>query len=464
MTGSADRTGALAVGDRVVVEVGPVAHGGHCVARHGDGGAGDGGQVLFVRHTLPGERVVAQVTEVGPQGRFVRADAVEVHEASADRVEPPCPFSGPGRCGGCDWQHASLPAQRRLKEAVVAEQLDRLAGMTWPGLVCEPVPGDREGLGWRTRVEFAVAPDGALGLRAHRSHEVVPLDDCPIAHEGVLGTGVLDQTVRDGGAADPGTQRVVAVDVVAPSTGDPVLVPLALGKPAGHAKQRGRGRGQDRRAASRRGQRHTPAPTGPVPEVTERVGDHEFTLSARGFWQVHPGAAATFTAQVLEWLDPRPGERALDLYSGVGLFAVPLAEAVGEDGSVLAVEADRTATAAATRHLGPYPWAQAVAEPTERAVQRLVDAGEQVDLVVLDPPRSGAGRAVVEAVAALRPRTVVYVACDPAALARDLATAREAGLQLVDLRVLDAFPMTHHVECVALLVPGEPGAGLDTAG
>lgn len=190
-----------------------------------------------------------------------------------------------------------------------------------------------------------------------------------------------------------------------------------------------------------------------MPEVTERVSGQTFTLSARGFWQVHPGAASTFSEQVLTWLDPRPGERALDLYSGVGLFAVPLAEAVGLSGSVLAVEAEAEATAAAQRHLAAYPWAEAVAEPTERALRRLVDAGERADVVVLDPPRTGAGAEVLRAVAALGPRAVVYVACDPAALGRDVRTARELGLELVSLRVLDAFPMTQHVECLALLRP-----------
>ncbi|GAA5162306.1 class I SAM-dependent RNA methyltransferase [Ornithinimicrobium tianjinense] len=435
MTGPDRPATGLDVGDVVTVEVGPVAHGGHCVARHGDHG-----QVLFVRHALPGEQVRALVTELGPGGRFVRADAVEVLEASPDRVTPPCPYAGPGRCGGCDWQHATPAAQRDLKAAVVTEQLVRLGGLT-PAQVealrvrCEPVPGDTEGLGWRTRVEVAVERRGdgstVTGLRRHRSHEVVPVDRCLIAHASVDATGVL------GGPPPPAP--VVALDVVAPSVGEPVVVPLV-------APRRIRG-------AARRGARHTPVPSGPVPEVTERVGEHRFTLSARGFWQVHPGAAATFTAQVMAWLDPQAGERALDLYAGVGLFAVPLAEAVGSTGSVLAVEADREAAEAAARHLAERPWAQAVAEPTERALDRLVAQGERADVVVLDPPRSGAGPAVVAAVAALRPRAVVYVACDPAALARDLRAAREHGLELVGLRVLDAFPMTHHVECLALLRP-----------
>lgn len=426
-------SGPLAVGDVVTVDVEAVAHGGHCVARHGPERI-----VLFVRHTLPGERVRARVTELGSGGRFVRADAVEVLTPSPDRVHAPCPYAGPGRCGGCDWQHVDLAAQRDLKLAVVAEQLERLAGMQLAGLgpdgtdvVCEPVPGDREGLGWRTRVEVAVG-DGRTGLRAHRSHQVVPVDDCLIAHEGVRSTGVFHAHPDD---------PVVALDAVAPSVGEPVVVPLAL--PTG-ARRGGR---------PRRGERRNPTPLGPVPSVTERVGGHDFTLSARGFWQVHPGAATAFTEQVLAWLDPQPGESALDLYAGVGLFAVPLAEAVGDQGRVLAVEADREAAASAGRHLEPWPTASVWDLPTERALQDLVDAGESADVVVLDPPRTGAGRAVMSLLAELGPRAVVYVACDPAALARDVATARDLGLELVELRVLDAFPMTHHVECLALLRP-----------
>ncbi|KUG53767.1 hypothetical protein AVL62_00505 [Serinicoccus chungangensis] len=450
------------MGDLLDLRVGPVAHGGHCVARVGDT---PHGQVVFVRHALPGERVSAVVTGSGGGGRFLRADAVEVHEASPDRVPPPCPFAGPGRCGGCDWQHADLAAQRRLKAEVVREQLVRVGGCTEQelaratgpaGLVCEALPGDQEGLRWRTRVEVALTPrhdgDGvAAGLRAHRSHRVVPVDDCLIAAPGVVGTGVFSDPqalvdaarvpVRQGRPAP----RVSALDAVAPGAGDPVVVPLVL--PGDPPRRRGR------RPASRRGSRQAPEPLGPVPEVVETVRGHDFRLSARGFWQVHPGAAAEFTAQVLDWLDPQPGERALDLYAGVGLFAVPLAEAVGDSGEVLAVEADVAAADAAGRHLDPYPWAQAHAGATEEALAGLVTSGGSADVVVLDPPRSGAGADVVRALAALRPRAVVYVACDPAALARDLATAREAGLELAALRVLDAFPMTHHVESLALLRP-----------
>ena len=176
-------------GQVVQVTTVDVAHGGWCVARPEDG------PVVFVRHALPGETVLARITEV--TSRLARAEAVEILTPSPDRVEPPCPHAGPGGCGGCDWQHATLPAQRSLKAAVIRQQLRRLAGLDREVTV-EALPGDEEpgrprgpvtrkpgaGLGWRTRVQFAVRPDGVAGLRAHRSHEVVDIGECLIAHPG----------------------------------------------------------------------------------------------------------------------------------------------------------------------------------------------------------------------------------------------------------------------------------------
>ena len=181
------------------VTVGPVAHGGHCVARHE-------GRVVFVRHGLPGERVVARVTEDRHPG-FCRADAVEVLDASSARVERPCPYSGPGRCGGCDWQHVDPTEQRRLKAAVVREQLARLAGLEDVDVVVEELPGGP--LRWRSRARFAVDRTGAPGLRRHRSHDVVLLDDCPITVEPAAaaalqrrwpGAGAVDVSVDSTGA------------------------------------------------------------------------------------------------------------------------------------------------------------------------------------------------------------------------------------------------------------------------
>src|ERR1700733_1257062 len=193
---------AYQVGQTVEVTVADVAQGGWCVARL------EGLPVIFVRHALPGERVVARVTEV--TSRFARAEAIEVLEASADRVEPPCPNAHPGGCGGCDWQHASLPAQRALKAAVIAQQRRRVAGLELDAeITVEALPEPDQtaetgqaGLGWRTRVQFAVRPDGLAGLRAHRSHEVVDIGDCPIAHPAIRDLGLLDYSWEGAGTVE----------------------------------------------------------------------------------------------------------------------------------------------------------------------------------------------------------------------------------------------------------------------
>ena len=403
-------TVGVPVGTRLVLDVGPVAHGGHCVARHA-------GQVVFVRHTLPGEQVRAVVTEIGPGGKFLRADAVEVLRAAPERVVPPCPWSGPGRCGGCDWQHVDLRAPRALKLSVVLEQFTRLAGIDLPALLgreitVESMPGEKSGLGWRTRVEFAVDDQGQPGLRQHRSHDIVPVDDCLIADPRIIDTGVLRQSHAGS----------TAVDVVLPSIGETVVVEV---------------------------------PGGPVPDVRERVvlddGDLEFGVSARGFWQVHPAAAHTFVTTILDWLRPREGEQVVDLYSGVGVFAAALARRVGPRGSVTAIEGDRVATENARDNLAEMPWVQVQHDRVDRAVRRLLRSDHEIGLVVLDPPRTGAGRQVSRDIAGLHARSIGYVACDPAALARDVGFLAEYGYRLRDLRVFDAFPMTHHMELVAVL-------------
>lgn len=418
--------------------MGPVAHGGHCVARHE-------GRVLFVRHALPGERVVAEVTEGCDGDRFLRADAVTVLTSSPDRVAPPCPLAGPGRCGGCDWQHASVAAQRRHKAEVIREQLSRLAGLD-VDVVVEAVPGDDEGLGWRTRMQFAVGPDSHLGLRPHRSHRVLALTSCPIAHPAVEATGVLSQ-------AWPGAR---AVDVVVaagpgPDSGEQALViaesdsrtrPALPQVDAALAVTGVRGGLQQLRGRTF------------VHELVA-AGDwrHLFRVTGSGFWQVHPGAPAALVGAVLAALRPQPGEQVLDLYAGAGLFTAALAHAVAPQGAVLAIESNPHAVRDARHNLRDLPGAGVSRGRVERVLAAMLPSGLSADLVVLDPPRTGAGRAVVEQICSLRPRAVAYVACDPAALARDVAYAAEHGYRLAGVRGFDLFPMTQHVECVARLVP-----------
>ncbi len=376
--------------------MGPVAHGGHCVARL----PAPESRVVFVRHALPGERVVVEITEGTDGDRFWRGDAVSVLLASPDRVPAPCPVAGPGLCGGCDFQHVAVPAQRDLKTAVVREQLVRLGKLAADsdlvtGLTVEPVPvegrGD-DGLRWRTRQRYAALPDGQPAMRAHRSHHLVPLDDCLIAADG----------------ARPHRAEVVEDGAPHPSQ--------ALDE-------------------------H---------DVTAAGRTHRFGVASDGVWQVHPQAPGVLVDTVLEMLAPQPGERALDLYAGVGLFARFIGELT--DARVVAVEADRVACQHGRANLAALTGAAVECGPTDRVLRGGLD--EPFDLVVLDPPREGAKRAVVKQVVDRRPRAVAYVACDPAALGRDVAIFAEHGYELTAIRAFDLFPMTHHVECVALLEKG----------
>ena len=391
------------------------------------------GLAVFVRHALPGERVVAEITEV--RSGYARADAVDVVRAAPGRVAQPCPWAGPGLCGGCDWQHADLPLQRRLKADVVAEQLRSLAGLGVE-VDAEPVPGDQDGLGWRTRVQYAVTDTGRAGLRKHRSHDVVEIDWCRIAAPGVVDLGIPSRR----------WPQAAAVEAIAGGSGDRavVLTPRRARRPV-HVPDdldasvlTGDGKGG---AVPLRGR----------PGVREEAGGRTFWVGGTGFWQVHPGAASALVDAVLTVTEPEPGERAVDLYAGVGLFAAAMASRVAPGGEVFAVEGAPGSVADARINLRDLPAVRVVEGRVDAALRR-IGLG-RADIVVLDPPRTGAGPDVVGLVAGLAPRVVAYVACDPAALARDVAVFATQGYRLESLRAFDLFPMTQHVECVAALTP-----------
>lgn len=433
------------VGQEYEVEVGQVAHGGHCVART------DAGQVLFVRHTLPGERVVARVTEGDGDSRFLRADAVQVLTASKDRVEAPCRFSGPGRCGGCDWQHVAPGAQRRLKATVVAEQLERLAGLTpdqagWDGTVI-PAPGDKLAKGevpaWRTRVQYAVDDEGHAGLRRHRSHDVEVVDHCLIAAPGVTELGIEKR-------AWPQMAAVEAIAATGSHDRQVILTPrpggrlpiVELDKPVSVQRiDEAQGRNAPQAVHRVHGRDF----------VRERAADRTWRVGDGGFWQGHPMAADVLVEAVMQGLMPRKGDMALDLYCGVGLFAGALAERVGDKGAVLGIESGKRAVEDARHNLQDLDRVRIEHGKVEQVLPRT--RIDEVDLIVLDPPRSGAGRQTVRQLGALGARRIAYVACDPAALARDLAYFAEEGYRPAKMRAFDLFPVTHHVECVAILMP-----------
>jgi len=317
-----------------------------------------------------------------------------------------------------------------LKAQVVREQFQRIAGLDVTALLreVEELPGGL--LGWRTRTAFAVDGAGRLGLRRHRSHDVEAVDACPL---GVPGVGDHPALRRNW----PGYHEVAATQ-----GGDGTTTLLGY-------------RSRSRRASRRHGADVIDVLEGAA-RLHHHVGEHDFAVDAAGFWQVHPGAAPALAGAMLSGLRPQPGDVVLDLYAGAGLFAVLLGEAVAGAGRVVAVEGSRQAAADARNNLRSIGGLRADVWPHQVSVAtitRLQAAGVDPDLVVLDPPRAGAGPDVIRAILATGPRAVGYVSCDPATLARDVGAAGNAGWRLGELRAFDAFPMTHHVECVAILTP-----------
>ena len=375
------------VGEKFEVELGPVAHGGHVVARHE-------GRVIFVRHGIPGELVIVEVT--GVSKNFARGDVIEVLVPSEHRVEPPCRFAK--ECGGCDFQHIDVAQQRNMKKAVIIEQFARLAKRD----VEVEVIDLGQHTGWRTRMRYAVDAEGHVGLRGAKSHDVVRLDKCVIAHDGI-------QPPRGNFSHTSEIEMAISSE--------------------GEVRGFRDGRLDDDLSNG-------------SSSITEMVHGTRFNIDPKGFWQVHPRAASMFVNTLLEFAQMKPGDHVLDLYGGAGLFAAFALEEVGPGGRVELVDSTATSVRDAARN---FPALKAHVGEVLRVLRSL----KRADVILLDPPRTGAGRPVLEQIAKLKPRRVVYVACDPASLARDVATFAELGYELAELRAFDAFPMTHHVEQIA---------------
>lgn len=419
----------------LTVTVGGPATGGTFVARHE-------GRVVFVRGTTPGETVTARLLE-DPQeqasARFWRAEAIDVLEAGLDRVPTVWPEAGVDGVGGAEWAHIALPAQRRIASEVLQELLSRAGVSSYPldDVQVEPAPHDVDGLGWRTRVRFAVDEDGAVGMRGWRSHEVRPVGDNPLAAPAI-------QRLDLGAYIAPASTE--AIDAVAPSAGPAAVV--LIGRDLDPAQVEVPEQWGDAEVSVRTGRGLVPLHGDGL--VRERVGERLFSVSATGFWQVHRRAAELLSEVVDGALRAPRGGSAWDLFGGVGLFAAAAAEQVGPDGSVITVEGNRRASALAAENLQDLRQVScATADVTDWVRARRGG----VDCVVLDPPRAGAGLELMGLLTRTVRRRIVYVSCEPSTLARDLAAAEKAGWSVVDLRAFDLFPHTHHIESVAVLEP-----------
>ncbi len=400
------------LGKELTLNIEKVAHGGIFVARHE-------GRVIFVSHTLPGEKVRARVFE-DKGGSFARAETVEVLEASPHRVKHVWKAAADGAVGGAEFGHIDLNYQLELKADVLEEALSRMAGITMRPVV-EQAPGDdlANGLGYRTRVQLHVDELGNVGPYRERSHQVVEVRDLPLAVE----------DIRELGLHLKNWSGVRKIEIASSNTGN---IQYSVDKKV---------KGDER--------------------LVERAGGRTFRITGGGFWQVHRKAADILTTAVNEAIAKAGFDKTadnLDLYGGVGLFAGTIAAKFGVDSVITTVEAFKTATEDAKLNLADLPNVRAILAPTERFLDERVSSHvkngspETTATVILDPPRAGAGAKVVGQVLALKPKHIVYVACDPIALARDLKPLTEGGYELASLRAFDLFPHTHHVEAVASLI------------
>jgi tRNA/tmRNA/rRNA uracil-C5-methylase (TrmA/RlmC/RlmD family) len=392
-------------GQELELKIESVAHGGIFVARHE-------GRVIFVSHTAPGETVRAKVFE-DKGGSFCRAVATEILEPSIHRVKHFWKEAEKFAAGGAEFGHLALEYQRQLKQEVLTDALSRMAGLEISPEV-QVVPGDDEvqGLSYRTRIQLQVSPEGVAGPYKERTHEVVPVKSLPLAVEEINELGLHLKN----------WQNVKRIEIAASSTGG---IQYSIDKKIkGDAK------------------------------LTEQALGRSYRISKGGFWQVHRGSAELLAGEVLSMVDGLdPFANNFDLYSGVGLFTGSLSTRYGKATKITSVESSKLATADAEANLVDLTANKAVASTVEGFLRYQIREG--VDLtgatVILDPPRSGAGREVTESLIKLRPKQIIYVACDPVALARDLKFLKES-YQVKDIRAFDLFPHTHHFESIASLV------------
>jgi len=396
---ASNKSSTLKTGDLIEVTIEKVAHGGHFIARHD-------GAVIFVRHAIPGERCTIEVTSTGSS--FNRADVVEVHVASEHRVEAPCRYAHRAGCGGCDFQHIDPAYQRTLKADVIKEQFSRIAKMQ----IEIDVEEVSKSTHWRTRAIATTNRNGKLGFYKSRSHSVVPVDDCLICVDGMKLNEIAASNLK-------GDMRI---EISSSNSGERTIALAPI-------------RGEEKARISE----------GPV-VLHEKVAGRVLEVSQASFWQSNEKAPELLTETILDFAQLKSGEHVLDLYGGVGLFTSAIVEAVGEGGHVDLIEGSKVATADAARNFANNPNVTIATGDVAKLLPRITAA----DVVVLDPPRDGAGKEAIAHIARLAPRSIVYVACDPAALARDTAYLADHSYSLVKLRAFDLFPMTHHIECVAL--------------
>jgi len=406
------------------LELTAMAHGGSALGRYE-------GRVIFVPYTIPGETVRVELVEA--RTRWGRGRLLEISDPSPHRVQPPCPYFGPGKCGGCHFQQIDYEAQAEYKRDVLVDQLARLGGLHDANV--QEIIGAAQPWAYRNHAQFSTTPEGQLGFLTADTHHVVPVEECLIL-DPLLGElrAALDMewpelhrlSLRCGSVT--GDRMAVFelnqyedfyIDVDFPVS---CVILLADGE-----------------AVVLMGNAY----------LEEQVAGRDYRISANSFFQVNTAGAEALVALVHQALAPTSSDSLLDLYCGVGLFGLSLADQVGR---VIGVEADPSAAADFRYNARGMDHVELIEGKAQSVLPRIK---ERVDLLLLDPPRSGAGQGIIDQIAHLNPRRIAYVSCDPATLARDARHLTESGFLLQEVQPVDLFPQTFHVEAVALFARQE---------
>ena len=383
----------LVIGDIVTLDIGTIVHGGHFIARYNN-------QVVFVRHAITGEVANVKITSVNSKLAF--GDAIEILKSSNDRVIPPCKYSYPGGCGGCDFQHISIKNQQGLKKIIIKDQFKRIAKIDIDPDVLSVEP--YSGLYWRSRLDLAISINGKTGLYSHKSNEIIEIKECIIAVEKINKSEVFK---KNWDSNDRLRISVSSENELNINQSEKTILGLA--------------------------------------ELKEVVNENIYTISPKSFWQSHKNAPSILMQKVLKYADIKLGDRVCDLYGGAGLFTLPISDLIGESGEVHLVERDNYCIKDAKKM---FQSKKNIIIHHGKVEQKLGKI-KNINTIILDPPRNGVSKQVINQIIEKKPKLIVYVSCDPASLARDTKILIENNYSLDNFVGLDLFPMTHHIECVA---------------
>ena len=383
----------LKLNDIIKLSIGPVAHGGHFISRHN-------GQVIFVRHAITDEIAIVKITSIGSKIAF--GDAIKILKPSKDRVIAPCKYSSPGLCGGCDFQHISIATQLKLKKLVVEEQFKRIADIIINPEILNA--GIVSGLHWRTHLDFAISKNGKVGLYSFKTKEVVEIDKCLIAVEAINQLDIFKDKWN-------GDKRLS----VFASSSKEVSIHRSDKKISGPSK------------------------------INEVVEGNSYTISYGSFWQSHKNAPKILIKKIIEFANLKIGDRVCDLYGGVGLFTAPILKVIGEVGEIHLIESSKRCIQDAKKN---FENEKNVVIHHGKVEQKLGKI-KNIDVIIMDPPRTGSTKQVINQIIEKKARSIIYISCDPTTLARDTKVLLKNYYLLDEIIGLDIFPMTHHIECIA---------------